>query len=186
MYGDAADMYSSVVSLNSMKTRCQNLGADYVGMYTSHIHCDWRYSTKDPAFYGAASQMDVVAPAGGYSQLKEDVAAAMTIPLHAAVMGTHEGAWFADASGFDEGEPYREWTALDGSDNILEVVASAGYQPPRTAAWVEVMIGGRLTLRSPVTAPHQATTLDPSQVVVRLETIASDPELASDVVEHAH
>ena len=106
MYGDAADMYSSVVSLNSMKTRCNNLGADYVGMYSSHIHCDWRYSTKDPAFYGAASQMNVMAPNGQDSPFEAQVRearinAAMTIPLHSAIMGIHEGAWFADATGFD-------------------------------------------------------------------------------------
>lgn len=51
MYGDAVDMYSATLSLSELGDLCESYGADYVGMYSSHVHCDWRYSPLEPAFY---------------------------------------------------------------------------------------------------------------------------------------
>lgn len=51
MYGDAVDMYSAVLSLDQLGDLCESFGADYVGMYSSHVHCDWRYAPLEPAFY---------------------------------------------------------------------------------------------------------------------------------------
>lgn len=50
-YGDAVDMESAVLSLTELGELCESMGADYVGYYSGHVHCDWRYHDLDPAFF---------------------------------------------------------------------------------------------------------------------------------------
>jgi hypothetical protein len=135
MYGDAVDMASSVVSLSSLRTRCQNLGADYVGMYTSHVHCDWRYSNeKDPAFTGNM-----------YFQGGDDHDA---LPVHTAEMVYSGNLLYADATGFEEGEPLREWVAFDENGVEMERYIGETYEPPFGAQRVIVEVGGQVTLEA--------------------------------------
>lgn len=164
MYGDAADMASSVVSLNTMKNLCEGLNADYIGMYTSHIHCDWRYTAKDPAFFSAMPPASLTPAA----------------PQHDASLYEVDGRYHADVTGFDEGEPYREWTAFDGEGRVLEVVASDDYEPPRAAVRLEVMVGGQLTAVLPDrAAPTQWYVRASTEV--RLETLPrAEDERAGD------
>lgn len=154
MYGDAADMASSVVSLNTMKGLCQGLNADYIGMYTSHIHCDWRYTAKDPAFFNAAPPASITPAA----------------PHHDASFYVADGFLRAEVSGFDEGEPYREWTAFDAEHRVLEVEAADDFRAPAGTVSVEVMIGGQLTVVVPDLAAPTVWHTKP-EAVVRLETL---------------
>ncbi|MCA9625428.1 MAG: hypothetical protein KC731_40680, partial [Myxococcales bacterium] len=183
MYGDAADMYSSVISLNGLQTRCNNLGADYVGMYSSHVHCDWRYATKDPAFYGTPMASWSPPPGGstsGFAAATDHSHAAL--PSHHAAIVVADGVWYADATGFEEGEPYVEWTAYDADGLHLETVASGDYQPPAGTATVEVMIGGQVMLRAPAHDPSAAMRLPKGLVQVRLDTLAVRDFVQDDVV----
>jgi hypothetical protein len=137
MWGDAIDMASSVVSLSSLRTRCQNLGADYVELYTSHVHCDWRNSTeKDPAYQGAM-----------YFHAGDDHDHA-AVPVHTAEMIFSGTELYADATGFDEGEPLREWVAFDENGVEIERVFAETYEPAFGARSVIVEIGGQLTLEA--------------------------------------
>jgi len=158
MYGDAADMASSVVSLNAMKGLCEGLNADYIGMYTSHIHCDWRYTAKDPAF----------------SNTTAPFSAAPVAPAHdASFSAAADGTFHADITGFEEGEAYREWTAFDANGEIVEVVASQTYRPPSRARSVEVMVGGQLTISvADVSAPSMWQASAGARV--RLETLPTE------------
>ena len=177
MYGDAADMYSSAVSLNSMKNHCNSLGADYVGMYSSHIHCDWRYETLDPAFYGSTA----AAWEGPVGSLR-DVHDHSLLPDHVPSLAIDDdGFWRADATEFEEGEPYREWTAYDADGNILEIVAMSDYEPPLDAAVVEVMIGGQKMLRANTDDPGNWMELPAGMVQVRLETLADRFDASDDI-----
>jgi Peptidase M15 len=172
MYGDAVDMWSSATSLNGLKTRCNNLGADYVGMYSSHIHCDWRYASKDPSFYGSADWQ------GG--PLVHDHS---DLPEHAASLALVADVWTAPADDFDEGEPYREWTAFDENGQIIEVVAAEAYIPPADAAIVEVMVGGQTMLRANADDPSNWMELPRGMVQVRLDTVAQPSDVYDDVIE---
>lgn len=177
MYGDAADMYSSVVSLNSLKNHCNSLGADYVGMYSSHIHCDWRYETLDPSFYGSTS-----ASWEGQAPMAHDRHDHSLLPAHVAALAVEsDGLWRADATEFDEGEPYREWTAYDADGNILEIVAMSDYVPPADAAVVEVMIGGQKMLRANTNDPGNWIELPEGMVQVRLDTLADRFDAQDDI-----
>lgn len=51
LYGDAVDIASSVADLDTLADLCFDLGAGYVDIYVSHVHCDWRDTDLDPAFY---------------------------------------------------------------------------------------------------------------------------------------
>ena len=178
MYGDAADMYSSVVSLNSLKNHCNSLGADYVGMYSSHVHCDWRYETLDPAFYGATS-----ASWEGPVPMVRDAHDESLLPEHVASLAIEgDGLWRAEATEFDEGEPYREWTAYDADGTILEIVAMSDYVPPANASVVEVMIGGQKMLRANTSDPGNWIELPAGMVQVRLETLADRYDAQGDVI----
>lgn len=51
MYGDAMDMYSDTVSLAELADICEDMGAGFTKLYTSHVHCDWRDDPLDFAFF---------------------------------------------------------------------------------------------------------------------------------------
>ena len=162
MYGDAIDMHSAVVSLSSMSSLCNALGADYVSVYTTHVHCDWRYAGNDPAFFGASAMMigdDHSPPSRGGAWLEVG----------------HDGAWIASADGFDEGEPYREWTAYDAHGQSLGTVAAATFRPAPEAETIEVTIGGRHALRALGDSPEEAMHLPDGLVPLRLSTLSAEP-----------
>ena len=134
MWGDAADIQSSNYSVEALGTLCEDLGADYVGLYEDgHTHCDWRYAAADTAFYGSV-------PAG-------------PVPAETATLVVLGPVLTAPAVGFDEGEPLRRWTAFDASGSVLITTTGRDFAPPSGAAWVHVRIGGRVTLVHRTSAP---------------------------------
>ncbi len=130
MYGDAADMYSSVTSLAGLASACYGRGADYVSEYTSHVHCDWRNEPLDPAFYSAH----------GFGPLEQT-----PLPEHAAEFVIDE-TWTTTATGFDEGEPLRRWTAYGSDGEVLSEEIGATWTPVDGAVRVEVIVGGQVVL----------------------------------------
>jgi hypothetical protein len=132
MWGDAADMAGSV-SLNTLKSKCQALGADYIGMYSSHVHCDWRNHAKNPALFGLMNVAN--------HQHEENM------PVHEGDLTWHDGALYATATGFDEGEPLREWTALDGDGIEIERAVGELYEPPQEAHTIIVEVGGHMVMQ---------------------------------------
>ncbi|MFT5682555.1 MAG: hypothetical protein ACI8RZ_003473 [Myxococcota bacterium] len=127
MYGDAVDMYSNDVSLSELADICDSLGAGYVSEYTTHVHCDWRDDAQDAAFY------DI-----GRSR------AGAEAPVHHAELLVDGGRWEAVATGFDEGEPRRVWSAWGADGGLLEVGEGAVYVPPTEAVRLEVEVGGQV------------------------------------------
>ena len=51
MYGDAADIRSSVLSLTALAELCEDFGAGFTKLYETHVHCDWRDDPLDPVFF---------------------------------------------------------------------------------------------------------------------------------------
>ena len=149
MYGDAADMHSGVLSLPQLASLCHDYGADYVDVYTSHVHCDWRYTPLDDDFYAGLPQADMASDQEPQDHPAEDVAA-ITLT---------DGAWCTENDGFDEGEPLRSWQAFDADGALVEAAEADCYRPPTNAATVEVSVGGRLSLRAPRSAPERAQRL---------------------------
>ena len=130
MYGDASDMGSQVVSLTELGALCDSLQAGYVGYYESHVHCDWRNDSLDPAFYESEDTVSDHAP-----------------PKHGAhLLRNENGTWSAPATGFDEGEPLRRWRAFDCHGEQIDEVISRDYIAPAGTEVIEVWIGGQLTL----------------------------------------
>jgi hypothetical protein len=71
MYGDAFDFYSPNKSLKQLRTLCQNHGASFVQIYSTHVHCDWRNAAKDPDFYAVE---DVIPPTITVERAMQDLA----------------------------------------------------------------------------------------------------------------
>ena len=136
MYGDGADIFSSALSIEALGARCQSAGATYVQLYTGHVHCDWRSDPLEPAFYGTP-----FAPPAHPADLP--VVSATLVP------GVGTAPWTAPATGFDEGEPLRVWTAWDASGRSLGRVVATAYTPPPAATDIQVVVGGLVTLRAP-------------------------------------
>jgi len=125
MYGDSADMASSVASLDEVAEICEDLAAGYIGMYDTHVHCDWRDDPLDGSFFDGAKGV-----------------AAVSRPVHTAEIRWGGAGLEAPATGFDEGEPHRRWTARDGMGRELETIVSRTYVPPAEAVSVQVVVGG--------------------------------------------
>ncbi len=130
-YGDGLDLVALDHSLDTLADTCEDEGADYIGWYESHIHCDWRDDPMDPVFYGARS------------------AGPAPVEALSASLLLDAGAWTAPATGWDEGEPLREWTAFTADGVVLERATGVRYVAPDEAAYVEVVVGRELTIRTP-------------------------------------
>jgi hypothetical protein len=126
-YGDASDLDASGLSVEELGDRCYAAGADYVGLYeNSHTHCDWRDEPLSPAFYDAVAQRPTPEPQESAELTCDDVCT-------------------APAAGFDEGEPFRRWTARDAVGNVLASATGRSFQPPPGTSEVTVRVGGRIS-----------------------------------------
>jgi hypothetical protein len=111
MYGDGADLATSGgVSLTTLKNTCTAKGADYVQVYTSHVHCDWRNDALNPGFWGGAFATGSQGAAAWLPDPSRVPAAAWVqrpswdpAPGDAVVLR-------AKHRGFDEGVPWVRWT----------------------------------------------------------------------------
>jgi 3D (Asp-Asp-Asp) domain-containing protein len=125
MFGDGFDFVGNNVTLTKAENACTNNGG-FLVEYSSHVHCDWRGTNVDPLFYGAVA-----------------VATDPELPLAAfsATLSQENGTWYADAGGFDEGEPMRRWTALDAAGEVLVETTGESFVAPATTARIEVVVG---------------------------------------------
>jgi hypothetical protein len=105
MFGDAADVTAKgAVSLNTIKSKCNAEGADYVSVYTSHVHCDWRNDPLSKAFWAGSGAAKPGHHPGQSATLPtawidspQSVQVGQAVYLHARY------------SGFDEGIPWIQW-----------------------------------------------------------------------------
>lgn len=127
-WGDAADAWAQVATLEQLGARCEAEGAGFVLLYETHVHCDWRDDPLSPPFF-------------------DDGLVASSLPVATAALDATlvpGRVWTAPASGFDEGEPLRRWTARDASGRVLVTEVGRTFAPPAAAARVEVVVGGRI------------------------------------------
>ncbi|TNE84256.1 MAG: DUF882 domain-containing protein [Deltaproteobacteria bacterium] len=129
MYGDAFDLDPVSVDLATLEAACRAHGAGYVGVYTTHIHCDWRNDPLSIPFYGGARGQVHTTP----------------LPALDARIARDGRALRAPATGWDEGEPLREWRAYSAEGAILERATGEQFTFPAGAARVEVTVGRALT-----------------------------------------
>jgi hypothetical protein len=126
MYGDAFDMAPQSVSLATLENQCVSAGGQLV-KYNSHVHCDFRFDDVSVEFFG---------PAPNGAPLPFDELSGRIV----SIGDVHT----APAEGFDEGEPFREWTARDADGVVLAKGEGNVFVAPRGTATVEVLIGGRI------------------------------------------
>lgn len=134
-YGDAFDIDPVSVGLSTLADSCYDHDAGYVGVYETHIHCDWRNDTVDEAFYGVPPTGMAPGTAG--------------LPVHDAQLVLEGSWWTAPASGWDEGEPLREWVALDEAGGVLAQQTGRRFAAPEHTATVRVTVG-RAVVRTAV------------------------------------
>lgn len=130
MYGDAFDLDPGESSLDALADACAAQGAGYVGVYDTHIHCDWRNDPVDEAFFGPAPSSLRAAP----------------LPVHRAELQADGEGWRAPAEGWDEGEPLREWTARDAAGRLLSRGTGLYFLPPAGTRELSVVVGRRIHL----------------------------------------
>lgn len=106
MWGDAADVTpGGGVSLTTLSKACKTEGADYVQVYTSHVHCDWRNDPLEPAFYGTgASKPGAHEEHPANTEANAEASASRLDPSVGDVVFL-EATW----AGFDEGTPWVRW-----------------------------------------------------------------------------
>ncbi len=134
VYGDGFDLDPASVSLDDLADACYAHGAGYVGYYATHIHCDWRDDDVDTAFFGAAASAPLGPPPP---------------PARNAALARAGAAWTAPATGWDEGEPLREWTAYNHDGAVIDTWTGQRYAPPAGADRIEVVVGREVRLSTP-------------------------------------
>ena len=129
MWGDAADVTANgKASLAAIQSACQAQGADYVQVYTTHVHCDWRNDPLETAFFGAANKPGADAAGADRGASAWITVSSPMVPAGDAVL--LEARW----DGFDEGTPWVRWR-LEGPTGIHT------REPSTTAAFVLPMAG---------------------------------------------
>jgi len=155
MYGDAADVTTQgATSLQAIANACNNHGAGFVLVYTSHVHCDWRDDPLGHDFWPqspASAPLLPGPPATPHAELPPDLWAdvALRAPdrLVAGAPITLDAVW-GDA--FDEGIPWVRWevrgpdgalvTSVEPSDSLTFTPLTAG---PHLVGWSvgELLVG---------------------------------------------
>ncbi|MEL6348405.1 MAG: D-Ala-D-Ala carboxypeptidase family metallohydrolase [Myxococcota bacterium] len=130
MYGDAVDLQSDAVSLDDLAALCEDQGAAFVSVYTNHVHCDWRTTPLDPAFFDVTDASRASAQAA--------------LPRLDATLRATDGDLQVQTTGFDEGAPRIRWAAFDATGRSLDVVTAETYRPPDDAVHVLVEVGGQV------------------------------------------
>jgi hypothetical protein len=124
MYGDGFDVKPTQSTLAQTESACTSIGGKLV-KYTSHVHCDFRYDPVDSTFFGPLHAASV------YEGPRFDAALEM-----------RDGEWSAPGEGFDEGDPVREWTALDEEGYVIGRHIGETFAPPPETARIRVLVGG--------------------------------------------
>lgn len=126
MFGDGFDFKGTNASINTAESKCTN-NAGFLVEYSTHVHCDWRNTPVDTLFFGSLAVAD------------GDLA--FTDMPFGAELVEDGGVWTAPATGFDEGEPLRRWTAYDDSGEIVDEAIGDTYEAPVGATHIEVLVG---------------------------------------------
>ncbi len=137
MWGDALDFKPASVSLATAKKKCEELGAYYINLYTTHIHCDWRHVAVDKRFFGndVSAMMATTGESGTHGEVTE--------PYRARIESAG-GRLSVAHEGFDEGEPLVEWYAFDAAGAVLEMHRGPDLLPPPAAVSVKAVVAGWL------------------------------------------
>ncbi|MEN0063450.1 MAG: D-Ala-D-Ala carboxypeptidase family metallohydrolase [Myxococcota bacterium] len=124
IYGDGFDLDPREASLQDLADACNAEGAGFVEVYVSHVHCDWRDSPLDLAFYDSFRSTPT-----------------LVTPFRSATIEESDGGLVAPAKGFSEGEPLREWVAFDEAGAVLDEATGPRFVPPEGTVRVEVSVG---------------------------------------------
>jgi hypothetical protein len=135
MYGDAFDLDPIQASLATLESVCSD-NDGFLVEYETHVHCDWRSIDVDTGFFGLPS---VDEPGLALPPLEADLE-----------YDPDTGRWQAPASGFEEGEPLRRWTAFDGDGRVIAQARGRSFVAPEAARRVEVIVGAQLHLAAHV------------------------------------
>lgn len=133
MYGDGFDLDPVEATLDELHDACWAAGAGYVGVYVSHVHCDWRDDAVDPYFFGLAT----AAIQEGWLTPR---------PVNTAAVHQAAGVYSAPAEGWDEGEPLRRWWAFDADGAVVAFAESQTFSPPPQAVELIVNVGLELEI----------------------------------------
>lgn len=138
MYGDAFDLDAGDVSLATLQAAC-TANAGFLVEYEAHVHCDWRNLPVDVDFFGLPAALPELELAPFAASLEHDVA---------------RDEWRAPASGFEEGEPARRWSAWDAQgQRLAEEVRARTFVAPPGSARIEVVVGARVLRVAELGAP---------------------------------
>lgn len=138
MYGDAADVTTKGgTTLQAIVNACNAEGADFVKLYTSHVHCDWRNDKLDPAYWADPP----AAKPGNWdpNAIPEDEQADAWVP--APQFDFVAGDWLelhAEWLGFPEGTPWVRWAVTGpGLSTVVEPSTSLSV-PLDEVGWYRV------------------------------------------------
>ncbi len=124
MYGDAFDL-AAPVSANALVNACAAQNGWSKTYTDGHVHCDFRNVAADARMFTSAS--------GATVRPSDDHVDATIVAI--------DGVLTAPAEGFDEGEPTREWTAVDADGDVIATGSGPEFAVPELAVAVSVVVG---------------------------------------------
>jgi|GEM_PF-1373882 len=139
MYGDASDVTANgAVSLQSIVNACNSEGADYVQLYATHVHCDWRDDAHTSDFWLATPRAFGATPT-----LTPDPWARLWGDIDVEHLNEDERLLTARwGVAFDEGEPWVTWEIIapDAVETVVVEPATSIVVPAGSS--VRWRIGG--------------------------------------------
>lgn len=143
-YGDALDFSVEGLAISDLPDFCKKHGASFTLKYESHIHCDWRKSELDPAFYD--NEKKNLDPGELQGSIAKMIANQSRIVLKSTENDILLEAKLAIYEN-EEGTPTHEWTARLPSGEIVKSTDAIFALPKLHGDYkIQVTIGGSIQL----------------------------------------
>jgi len=143
-YGDAVDFSVAETRIADLTAYCKKYGADFTLTYPKHIHCDWRKSKLEPAFFGSQPlHLEDTFLQSLPSQPPEEAVWNVTETSGQRQVAVHLMLDLDE----EEGTPTHQWTVrlpsgrvLTSSDTLLSLPKQPGTYD------IQVLVGGSIQL----------------------------------------
>ncbi|MCB0351696.1 MAG: DUF882 domain-containing protein [Bdellovibrionales bacterium] len=141
-YGDALDFYVDGMKISELPKLCNNHNASFTLTYETHIHCDWRKSKLDPAFY--ISKNDKIDPTRREESIVKMIANESRILLN-AIDNHVELSTELPLHEDEEGQPTHEWlVTLPTGEIITSQSPTLSIPKSSGSTHVKVTVGGSI------------------------------------------
>lgn len=147
-YGDGIDFVAGSTSYIRLEQACKNQNAGFTLIYNDHIHCDWRSTALDSAFFPLEP---------GKATMRTDsqllalaIAEQSTILVSTSALPSAEAQLIlrTEVPQEDQGELIHDWRIILPSGEVVQSILASPSIPRLVGTYeINVLVGGSIALK---------------------------------------